>query len=160
MTSLFATQLSRHPAMQRVALDTMYARHPAQVDHEGKRFVPAVHRGPSGSSLFLYPFSRFAYRDRVLPDGRTIEYHPSTNARTNGQLRALVGQEVTLYAQVGKRDARQAKVVVEHPADLPEDVFHLRLVGAGAAPVPVAPAAATADTSPPPKKRALWADME
>ena len=157
MSSLFATQLSRHPSLHRVPLETMYARHPAQVDHQGKRFVPAVHRGAAGPSLFLYPFSRFAYGDRVLPDGRTIEYHPSANARTNGELRALVGQEVTLYAQVGKREARQARVVVEQPPDIPDNVFFLRILTPATAPPPQpAPPPAAA----PPGRKALWADME
>lgn len=149
-TTLFATQLARHPSLRRVPLETMYARHPAQVDSAGKRFVPAVHRGPADTSLFLYPFSRYAYQDRILADGCTIEYHPSTNARVNEQLRALVGREVTLYAQVGRREAREARVVIEHPAGLGDDVFHLRLVP-GSLP----------DAGPPvvPAKKVMWADM-
>lgn len=159
-TGLFAAQLARHPSLQRVALDTMYARHPAQVDQEGKRFVPAVHRGAGGTSLFIYPFSRYAYRDRVLADGRTIEYHSSTNAHTNGELRSLVGQEVTLYAQVGRGDAREARVLVQQPADVPEDVFHLRLVSPRlVSPPGVEPAAAAPAAPPADKKRVLWADM-
>ena len=154
-STLFATQLSRHPGLQRLPLETMYARHPAQTDHEGRRFVPAVYQGPAGPSLFLYPFNRYSYQDRMLPDGRTIEYHPSSNGRTNGQLRSLVGKEVTLYAQVGRREARQARVVVEHPPDLAEDVFHLRLVTAA----PSA-AAAPAPQQQQQQRRVLWADME
>lgn len=150
MASLFATQLSRHPAMQRVPMDTMYSRHPAQVDHDGRRFVPAVHRGPAGTSLFIYPFGRFGHRDRVLPDGRTIEYHPSASARAKGQLRDLLGQEVTLYAQVGRHDARQATVRVEQPPDVPEDVYLLRLL------VPVTRAPVQQE----PPKRVMWADMD
>lgn len=146
--TLFATQLSRHPSLRRVPLETMYARHPAQVDANGKRFVPAVHRGQADTSLFIYPFNRFGYMDRILADGRTIEYHPSTNLRVNAQLRDLVGREVTLFAQVGKREAREARVVVEHPEGLGDDVFHLRLVTPS---LPEAPA---------PAKKVMWADME
>ena len=149
-TSAFAAQLAAHAHLRPVPLQAMYAAHPAQVDQAGRRFVPAVHHGPRGPSIFLYPFSRFAYRDRVLPDGRTIEYHPSTNARTTAELRALVGQEVTLYAQVAGREAREARVVVQHPAGLPDDVFHLRIVAPAAAPPAAKPAV----------KRVMWADME
>lgn len=166
--SLLATQLLRHPSLTPVERSAMYALHPSKTDATGRRYVPAVHRDPRrGASVFVYPFSRHGYRDRMLPDGRTVEYSPSGNSVTNRDLDALVGQEVILYAQLGGAPAhcRQGRVRVLKPRrDSP--VFHLcilapptspptraRDAGPALAPWPAArPAEAGEVTS--------WADME
>jgi hypothetical protein len=141
--TLFATQLSRHPSLKPLGLETMYARHPGQTDpRTGKRFVPAVHRDPErGASIFMYPRND-RYPDTMLPDGRTIEFHASTNVSIARQLDELVGREVTLYTQLGVgRDAhaREGKVVVDSSPK--PGVYLLRLQ-------PRAPASTR------------WADME
>lgn len=163
-TTLFATQLARHPGMQRIPLETLYSRHPAQVDRGGRRYVPAVHRNQDGtSSIFLSPFNR---SDRMLPDGRTIEYHP--NRAANSQLLELVGREVTLYAQVARQEGRRGLVTVTHPPDLPEGVFYLRVCPRVPPSAPVRqPAEPAAEPPAPPAQAAaaaepklMWADME
>lgn len=166
--TMFAAQLARHPGMQqRIPLETMYSRHPAQVDRDGRRYVPAVHRGRDGAaSIFLSPFNR---SDGVLPDGRTIEYHPNRGATS--QMLELVGSEVTLYAQVARQDGRQGLVRVEHPPGLPDGVFHLRVrPPTTASPVRhrTAPNAAGNGSEvttwstclEPPDTKIAWADME
>lgn len=143
--SLLSTQLSRHSSLKPIDRQVMYARHPARVNADGKRYVPTVHQDPiNGASVFIYPFNRHGYADRMLADGMTIEYHPSRSADVNGDLRALVGREVALYAQCGRRECRQGRVRV-HVAPEASDVYHLRLV------------------RPPPspqKQHVLWADMD
>lgn len=126
--NLFATQLSRHPSLKPVGLETMYARHPGQTDpRTGRRFVPAVHRDPDrGASIYMYANGK--YVNAMLPDGRTIEYHPSTNQAITRQLDELVGKEVTLYTQLGagrQAQAREGKVVVQKSPTF--GVYHLLL---------------------------------
>lgn len=148
MTSLLATQLSRHPSVRPIEWGEMCRAHPAK-EVNGTRFVPAVHRGgPAAESIFLNPSSKYAYNNTLLPDGCTIKYYCSNNREITADLRSLVGREVTLYAQVGRGQARQGRVEVAHPGG---DVFHLRLV-------PPATAAPTAAAEQP--KKMLWADME
>lgn len=144
MTSLLATQLSRHPSLTAIEWTDMCRAHPARTSGSA-RFVPAVHRGPQGASIFLNPSSKYAYNNTMLPDGRTIKYYCSNNREITADLMSLAGTEVTLYAQVGRGQARQGRVQVTHPGG---DVFHLRLVEHVAA-------AATAEP-----KKVLWADME
>ena len=153
MTSMFAVQLGRHPSLSPLPWKTMCAKHPAKVGENGQRVVPAVHRGPDGAvSIFINPGNKYAYKNCMLPDGRTVEFHPSNSPAINRELHALVGREVTLYAQLG-REARQGRVVVEHPEGLQNDVFHLRLV-------PAVPLPAVAPPPPAQTKKVLWADME
>lgn len=139
MASMLATQLSRHPSLKPLGLQTMYARHPSQTDPStGRKFVPAVHEDAMrGYSIFMYPKTRFGYEDRILPDGRTIEYHPSTNASITHQLDRLIGKEVTLYVQTDRTQAREGRVVVEKPSE--SNVYHLQLR---------------------PQQHAAWADMD
>lgn len=144
MTTL-AAQLASHGSMQPIELLDMYAAHPAKVGSNGKRFTPAVHRGPRGDSIFMYPGSEYAYNNKMLPDGCTIEYRPSTHPEINAGLDDTVGREVILYAQLRGKQCRQGRVRVSRAGD----VYHLRLV-----PGPAAPPAAE------PKKKAMWADME
>lgn len=141
--TLFQTQLLRHPNLRAIDRELMYARHPSKTDPSGKRYVPAVNHHPAyGYSVFLYPGTKYGYDDRILADGVTIEYHPSTNSQLNNELGRLVGQEVTLYAQVGKQECRQGKVTVGRPSSATQPVFHLKLM-------PLQPVA----------RKGLWADM-
>jgi hypothetical protein len=115
----------------------MYARHPAQVDSMGRKFVPAVHRaGGDGPSIFMYPGNP-KYDNKLLDDGDTIHFKASSNAAVTQQLDALVGQTVTLYVQTARTEAREGRVTVSSAAGA--DGYHLKLV-------------------PPPGPR--WADME
>lgn len=144
---MFATQLLRHPSLRPMPLAEMYAAHP-RVTRGGKTFVPAVHVHPvHGPSIFLYPFSKFAYADRILADGRTIEYHPSRNALIDSDIASLVGREVVLYAQAGRAEGRVGRVRVSRSDRA--DVYLLELQ-----PQP------DVDTKGVAAVRVAWADMD
>ena len=150
--SLLATQLARHPNLRRIRRDVMQARHPAKDTPTGQRYVPAVHTDPQGDvSLFMHATvgSNKGYAGRVLPDGRTIEYHPSPNMALDGELDRLVGQEVTLYVQCGE-ECREGKVIVDKAPDA-QGLYHLRTV----------PPPPPSFEHPPagPTTRVSWADM-
>lgn len=135
--SLFATQLLRHGSLKAIDRDKMYRLHP----RGGLPYTPVVHTDPvRGPSIFLYAYNN-VYKDRILPDGLTIEYHASRNDAVNNDLNRLVGREVTLYAQLGRHECRHGKVLVKPSTG---GVYHLRLLP----PPPDAPVQTT-----------LWADM-
>lgn len=139
-----ALQLARHPSLKAIEREAMYRLHPSKYDAHGNRYVPAVHYAPAGPSVFMYPMNG-RYANKMLADGRTIEYHPSTMRSTNADLDSLVGQEVTLYVQCDKQQCRQGRVTVKRA---PQGAFHLALVSP---PLPAAPG---------PSDRISWADME
>lgn len=153
--SLLATQLCRHPSLRPVDRDTVWQRHPGVYDSKkGRTVVPAAYDAPPhGPSVFINPVKN-AYNDRILPDGKTIEFHPSSSDLVNGRLDRLEGKEATLYAFLGNNMYRTGTVTV-HGAS--RGVYHLRMVSP---PLPQAP-----PPPPPPDdshapKRMLWADME
>ena len=153
--SLLATQLMRHPSLKAVDRDTVWARHPGVYDsRQGRKVVPAAHDSAGGRepSVFINP-TKNAYGDRMLPDGKTIEFHPSTNNNVNGMLDRLAGREATLYAFLGNNTYRAGKVVVKSVAN---GVYHLGLV------TPPLPQAALVARAEPPRqqRRVLWADMD
>lgn len=151
--SLFVTQLLRHPSLSPIARDVMYAKHPARDGPSGRRYVPTVHTDPQdGPSVFVNPLNKHGYHDRVLPDGRTIEYHSSVSATVNRDLRRLVGTEVVLYAMLGRHECRTGRVVVEKPAGVAAEVFHLRLL-------PPSEPALEFPSAPVAGPRINWADM-
>jgi hypothetical protein len=141
-TTLLGTQLSRHPSLTPLGVQTMFDRHPQRTSPAtGLAYSPAVHRDAlRGASIYLNGLSD-RHGNRMLPDGVTIEYRPSNSPEITRQLDDLVGQEVTLYALVGREQAREGRVAVGKQED-PQGrgVYHLRLQPK-AAPL-------------------LWADME
>jgi hypothetical protein len=141
--SLLATQLARHPALRAVDRDTVWARHPGVYDRaRGQKVVPAVHMSANGeSSVFINPALN-RYGDRMLADGRTIEFHPSTNDVVNGRLDRLLGREATMYAFLGRDAYRMGRVLVEAAA---RGVYHLRLAPAAFEPPAAAVAAAVGE---------------
>lgn len=162
--SLFATQLLRHSSLRAIPRDVMWAKHPAREGPSGHKYVPAVHTDPrDGPSIFINAMNKRGYEDRVLPDGRTIEYHASVSPAVNRELRRLVDSEVTLYAQLGRHDCRVGRVVVEKPRGAADEVFHLRLVapagdrGAPASPPP--PELVFPEPGSGPAVKINWADM-
>lgn len=156
--TLFATLLARHPSLKPIPRDVMYARHPRPPN---AGYTPPVHfdrqRGPS-----IFISANGPYQDRLLPDGRTIEYHPSTNTQVNSDLESLLGKEVTLYASLARGDCREGRVIVQKQT---HGVYHLCLLPLpplGASFVrPVAgaehPAVAAAATATQPAPKIDWA---
>jgi len=153
MSSLLAIQLSRHPSLRVVDRETVWTKHPGVYDGvKGRKVVPAAHDNPP--SVYMNPVKN-VYGDRLLPDGRTIEFHPSSSDVVNGKLHRLLGREAAFYAYVGNDGYRAGKVVVER-RPMSDGVFHLRLI---TPPLPAAagPAPAPAPDTAPEKK--AWADM-
>lgn len=165
--SLLAVQLCRHPSLKHVDRGTVWSRHPGVYDSKkGKTVVPAAYDNDQhGPSVFMNPV-RNMYGDKLLADGRTIEFHASTNDMVNGKLDGLVGREATLYAFLGNNTYRTGKVIVDTASS--RGVYHLRLVSPSlpqAAPPPQArqPQPLEDDMEDggykKPPVRVLWADM-
>lgn len=151
MSTMLATQLSRHPSLKPVDRETVWKKHPGVYDRvKGRKVVPAAHEDPP--SVFINPVKN-VYGDRLLPDGRTIEFHPSSNDAINGALHRLLGREATLYAFLGGNTYRTGRVVVERRATA-DGVFLLTLV---TPPLPAAGAPADPVAAAP--RKTLWADM-
>lgn len=149
--SLLATQLLRHPSLKPIDRAAVWARHPGVYDPKTRRtVVPAAH----DSSVFMNPVKN-AYGDKLLPDGRTIEFHPSSSNLVNGRLQKLTGAEATLYVFLGNDTYRTGTVAVDRVA---EGVYHLRLV---TPPLPCQPPPRPPPAEQPSRqpKKMLWADM-
>ena len=152
-----ARALMRHPWLRPIDYKTMISLHPVRT---------AVYHGNNGPSIYMYPFCKAVqYKDRLLADGNTIEFYPSTSDVVNGQLNKLVGRTVPFYTLLGGGICRQGRVAVSRSTTL-NGVYNLEISPAPA-PAP-APAAATAPAPAPvdyavavgEKPRAVcWADM-
>ncbi len=155
---MLAVQLGRHPSLKPVDRDTVWARHPGVYDQKTRRkVVPAAHEDPP--SVFINP-AKNKYGDRLLPDGRTIEFHPSTNDGVNALLDRLTGREATLYAFLGNNTYRTGRVLVHSVSN---GVYHLGLVTPPLprAPPPLpSPLPPPVEQPPPQPRRVLWADMD
>lgn len=128
MSSLLSTQLSRHPSLRAVDREVVWAKHPGVTDaRTGHKVVPTALLTDNTASVFLNP-EKNAYGDRILADGRTIEFHPSTSAKVNADLYRLVGREATLYAYLGRAGYRTGRIRVERPPTMNDDgVLYLRI---------------------------------
>lgn len=156
---MLATLLRRHPSLRAIDRETVWAKHPGVYDRtRGTKVVPAVH----DNSVYMNPIKN-AYGNKMLADGRTIEFRPSSNDLVNGKLDLLVGKEVNFYAMVDPNVYRAGKVVVEKPA-MADGVFHLRMVTpplrvAASVPLPRQPLQKP-PTSSTAAAATAWADME
>lgn len=156
--SLLATQLGRHPSLRAVDRELVWARHPGVFDaKKGRTVVPAVHEGAQGVVSVFMNSSKNNYGDRMLPDGVTIEFHPSTSDIVNGRLDRLAGKEATLYAFLGSNSYRTGKIVVRDAPNGARGVYHLVLQRQQQQQLPPAAVARAAAAAPP---RTLWADMD
>jgi hypothetical protein len=138
-----ASQLLRHRDLTAIDRETVWTSHPGVWDSRlGRKVVPTAWDG----SVYLNAYDN-KYGDKMLPDGRTIVFHPSNSSSVNAKLSELAGKDVALYAFVGRNTYRTGRVRVEKAQG---GVYHLK----------VHPRQDSSGGAPGGDERIAWADMD
>lgn len=115
-----------HPWVRACEVGAVLAAHPW--DPPGNNTPVAHHRPSHGWSVLINANSKLQHRDKVLPDGETIEFRPcpaSPNDLAALDDLAATGARATLYVLYQGR-AAQGTVRLAKPGS--GDAYHARLV--------------------------------